>query len=126
METQNQYIPGVCNIGPQEIRRRKQAGWMGLLTTVTLWAVFIWFDVSPLWRLTLFIPAMMAAIGFQQAYMRFCVYYGFARVFNFEEIGKTSSTQQAGFQDKDGRKAWQIIIVSILVGLVISFSAYVF
>ena len=127
METiQNKYIPGVCNIGPAEIKKRKQAGWMGLIATVLLWAAFIWFDVPSAWRLLLFFPAMMSATGFLQAYMHFCAYFGFVSLFNFGDVGKTDSVQQAEFRVKDRKKAWQIIIYSVLIGAAAAFLAYLF
>ena len=124
MSTQNQYIPGVCNIGPAEIKKRKQAGWIGLIATVMFWVLFIWFDIPRVWKFTLFFPAMMSAVGFLQAYMHFCVYFGFASLFNFSNVGKTDTVQQAEFRAKDRRKAWQIIIYAILIGLVVTFIAY--
>ena len=124
MEAQNKYIPGVCNIGPAEIKKRKQAGWIGLILTVALWAIFIWFDIPSIWRLTLFFPAMMSVTGFLQAYMHFCVYFGFANLFNFGDVGKTDSVSQAEFRKNDRRKAWQIVSYSILISLVITFVAY--
>jgi len=127
METiQNKYIPGVCNIGPEEIKKRKQAGWIGLVATVLLWAVFIWFDVAVPWRLLLFFPAMMSATGFLQAYMHFCAYFGFASLFNFGDVGKTDSVSQAEFRAKDRRRAWQIVIYSILIGLAVALVGYFF
>ena len=127
METiQDKYIPGVCNIGPEEIKKRKQAGWMGLIATILLWATFSWFDVPAVWRLSLFFPAMMSATGFLQAYMHFCAYFGFASLFNFSDVGKTDSVSQAEFRAKDRRKAWQIIIYSVLVGAAVAFLAYLF
>lgn len=125
MEIQNKYIPGVCNIGPEEIKKRKQSGWIGLIATAVLWTLFIWFDVPAAWRLTLFLPAMMSATGFLQAYMHFCAYFGFASLFNFGNVGKTDSVQQAEFRAQDRRRAWQIVIYSILIGLVASLLAYV-
>ena len=127
METiQDKYIPGVCNIGPAEIKKRKQTGWMGLVATIVLWTAFIWFDAPYAWRLLLFFPAMMSAAGFLQAYMRFCAYFGFASLFNFGDVGKTDSVQQAGFRAKDKRRAWQIIIYSVFVGVAVAFLAYLF
>lgn len=123
--TQDKYIPGVCNIGEEEIKKRKQAGWMGLVATIALWALFIWFDVSQAWRLTIFLPAMISATGFLQAYMHFCAYFGFASIFNFGDVGKTDTIQQAEFRVKDRRKAWQIIIYSILIGIVVALAAYI-
>ena len=124
MEMQNKYIPGVCNIGPAEINKRKQAGWIGLIATIALWAIFIWFDIPSIWRLTLFFPAMMSATGFLQAYMHFCAYFGFASLFNFGDVGKTESVSQAELRAKDKRKAWQIVIYAILIGLAVALIAY--
>ena len=123
---EDKYIPGVCNIGPAEIKKRKQAGWTGLIATVLLWMAFIWFDVPSAWRLLLFFPAMMSATGFLQAYMHFCAYFGFASLFNFGDVGKTDSVSQAEFRAKDRRRAWQIIIYSVLVGVIAAFLAYLF
>ena len=122
---EGKYIPGVCNIGLAEIKKRKQAGWLGLIATIALWAVFVWFSVAPAWRLLLFFPAMMSATGFLQAYMHFCAYFGFASLFNFGDVGKTDSVSQAEFRAKDRRRAWQIIIYSVLIGLTISLTAYI-
>ena len=121
---QQEYVPGVCNIGPAEIRKRKQSGWIGLVATIALWAIFIWFDIPPIWRLALFLPAMMSATGFLQAYMHFCVYFGFWNLFNFGDVGKTDTVQKAEFRAKDRRRAWQIIIYSILIGLAVALFAY--
>ena len=123
---EDKYIPGVCNIGPAEIKKRKQAGWTGLIATVLLWMAFIWFDVPSAWRLLLFFPAMMSATGFLQAYMHFCAYFGFASLFNFGDVGKTDSVSQAEFRARDRRRAWQIIIYSVLVGVIAAFLAYLF
>ena len=120
----SKYIPGVCNIGPAEIARRKWAGWIGLLATMILWAIFVWFDIPRIWRLTLFIPSALAATGFLQAYMRFCAHFGFSGLFNFAKTGKTDHITQAEFRAKDRKKAWQIIIYSVLIGLAVALIAY--
>lgn len=67
---------------------------------------------------------MMSAIGFLQAYARFCVYFGFAALFNFGDIDRTDTVQQAEFRAKDRRKAWRIIIYSFLIGLAVALTAY--
>jgi hypothetical protein len=124
MKPIDKYIPGACNIGPAEIKRRKQAGWVGLISTAVLWVSFIWFDTPSVWRLTLFLPAMMSATGFLQAYMHFCVYFGFANLFNFGDVGKTDSVTQADFRAKDRRRAWQLIIYAGLIGIGVAVVAY--
>lgn len=120
----NRYIPGVCNIGPDEIKRRKIGGWSGLIITIALWGAFFLFDIPRIWTLLLFFTAMMSAVGFLQAYMRFCVYFGFANLFNFGDVGKTDSVSQAEFRKKDRKKAWQLLGYAFLISIVITFLAY--
>ena len=125
MDTQNQYIPGVCNIGKSETNRRKQAGWLGLIVTIVLYGLLVYIGAPRLWRLFIFIPAMMAAVGFLQARMHFCAYFGMQGVFNFSpEIGKTETVEQAEFRAMDRRRALQIIIYSVIIGAVVAAAAY--
>ena len=124
MQAQNQYIPGVCNIGRNEITKRQSAGWIGLIFTVGLFGLFAYLGAPRFWRLLIFIPATAAAIGFLQARMHFCAYFGMRGVFNFEDVGKTDTVEQAEFRAKDRRKAWQIIIYSVIVGIIITTLAY--
>ena len=120
----SKYIPGVCNIGPAEIAIRKQAGWIGLSVTIVLWALFIWLDAPRIWRLALFIPTVISATGFLQAYMRFCVHFGFFGLFNFGKTGRTDNITQQEFRAKDLHKAWQIVAYSVLIGLAVALIAY--
>jgi len=121
MASKAEYVPGVCNIGPAEIGMRKRVGWLGLATTVLLWAAFIAFRVPAPWRLFLFLPASMGATGFLQAAMHFCAGFGMRGLINFgSEIGKTESVDQAEFRLKDQRKARLIGLYSVLIGIVIA------
>ena len=121
----DKYIPGVCNIGKPEIKRRKQAGWTGLIITVILLGLFLYFDVPHPWRLIIFIPAMITAIGFLQARMHFCAYFGMQGFFNFSpDIGKTDTVEQAEFRAMDRRTAWQIIISSAIIGVAVALISY--
>lgn len=124
MKTSDQYIPGVCNIGPDEIAHRNKVAWIGLVFTIILWVLFITLDVPALWRLTLFIPATISATGFLQAYMKFCVYFGFANLFNFGSVGNTDTVSQAEYRAKDKKKAWQITLSAILIGIVVAYIGY--
>lgn len=125
MAVASEYVPGVCNIGPAEIRRRRQSGWLGLGATVVLWAAFFLFRVPAPWRLFLFLPSMIGATGFLQAGMHFCAGFGMRGVFNFgAEVGKTESVEQAEFRRKDQRKARSIGLLSALAGLVVAAAGF--
>jgi hypothetical protein len=125
MSSKSEYIPGVCNIGPAEIYRRKQAGWLGAAATVLLWIAFFIFKVPALWRVLLFIPSTMAAVGFLQAAMHFCAAFGMLGVFNFgPNVGKTDTVEQAEFRRQDRQKALRILFYSILIGAATSIAGY--
>jgi hypothetical protein len=121
LTTMQEYVPGVCNIGPAEIRRRSQIGWIGSGVTILLWLAFSIFRVPAPWRLLLFFPASMGATGFFQSALHFCAGFGMSGVFNFgPEVGKTESVEQAEFRLKDRRKARLIALYSALVGIVVA------
>jgi len=119
------YIPGVCNIGRAEIRRRRQSGWFGLGLTVVLWALFVLLGVAAPWRLVLFLPAAVGAAGFLQAALHFCAAFGMRGVFNFgPAVGTTDTVEQAEFRRKDVAKARLIALYSALIGLVIALAGF--
>ena len=125
METiKNEYIPGVCNMGTQEIKRRMRAGWGGAVVTIIVWGVFVWLETPAVWRLALFFPASMSAMGFVQAYSHFCAYFGFASLFNLGDLGKTDTVVQAEFRSQDRRKAWQIVTVAFGIGVAVALLGY--
>jgi hypothetical protein len=55
--SENHYIPGACNMGKAEIKRRKMAGWSGLVLTAITIALLLWFNAPHSMRLAVFIPA---------------------------------------------------------------------
>ena len=120
-----QYIPGVCNIGQAEIRKRLVIGWVSLVVTVALWAAFIIGRFAPPWRLVLFFPATMVAAGFLQSAWHFCAKFGLKGVFNFgPNVGKTDTVEQAEYRRQDRRTALAIIGLSALAGAVVAAVAY--
>jgi hypothetical protein len=122
----DKYIPGVCNIGPAEIKRRMRGGWFELGVTILLWLAFLVFHVPAGWRLTLFFPAFLSAEGFLQAAFHFCAGFGTRGLFNFgTEVGKTETVQQAEFRRKDKNKALLISLYSALIGIAVAALGFV-
>lgn len=121
----DRYIPGVCNIGPAEIRMRRASGLFGLGVTIIMFALFYVVDVDPLVRLLIFVPAVLAASGFLQAQLHFCARFGMSGLFNFgDDIRKQESIDQADYRRKDQRKAITIIAGSAAIGLGVAFIAF--
>ncbi len=118
--TQNQYVPGSCNIGKAEIAKRKIGGWSGLIATVFLYVILMYSGAAPMLHLFLFFPAMMAATGFLQAYNHFCVYFGFASLFNFGDDNTRDTVEQAEYRAKDRQKAWQIVWIAFFIAVAVT------
>ena len=121
----DQYIPGVCNIGPAEIRMRRMSGYLGLVTTVILIVLFYFFPVDPLVRLVVFLPAAIAASGFLQARLHFCARFGMSGLFNVgDDLKQQQTVDQAEYRRKDQQKALVIIGASAAIGIVAAVVAY--
>jgi hypothetical protein len=119
MNSTNNYIPGVCNIGKEEANKRKKVGIAGLILTIIAYSFFVYFNVSKGIRFLIFIPAIISASGFIQARMHFCAYYGLAEMFNFDSLGKSSKVKDDEFIRKDKMRARSIIYFSVLIGIVV-------
>jgi hypothetical protein len=118
-----EYRPGVCNIGPAEIARRRRAGHTGLVATVALLAVLVAIDAPPLARLVLVIPATIAASGYLQARFKFCAGFGGAGVFNFGDVGATETVVDETARAADRRKAGRIGLASFAIGSAVAIAA---
>ena len=95
------YVPGVCNIGPMEIRRRRAFGIAGFAAALVLFVVLVAVD-APAWtRLILLLPLMGGTFSWLQARRRFCAGFAMAGIANF---GGADDLQR-GVQDPEARKA---------------------
>ena len=113
-----EYRPGVCNIGPAEIRRRRQIGYLGFAAAVVVAAVLVLVD-APTWtRLVVALPVAIALSGFIQARMRFCAGFAMAGLQNMGELGGQVQVEDAAARAADRRKAMLINAAAITGGLV--------
>jgi hypothetical protein len=127
MASQQTYIPGVCNIGPAEIRMRRWTGHIGLAATIFLIGSYVASPADPATRLFIFFPAAVATLGYMQAAMHFCAQFGIFGIFNVSQsFGKRESVEQREFRRKDQRKALLIIASSVSVGILVALIAYLF
>ena len=116
---QLEYVAGACNIGPEEITRRKRAAVAGLVATLFLTVALVALGapsgLGP--RLLIALPLTGAAIGWIQARRRFCMAYGRAGTFNLEKIGNMSRVVDAAELAADRRTALIIAAQGLAVGL---------
>jgi len=74
----SEYIAGSCNIGKGEIRRRQSVALVGLFLVFFSASTILGTEQSRSVRLSIFLPAMIFAVGFIQARKKFCLAYGLA------------------------------------------------
>ena len=111
------YVPGVCNIGPAETARRRRIGETGAAATVGVAALLALTRAGRPWRLLLAVPATASAAGFLQAAHRFCAAFGWRGVFNFGATGSVRSVEEAAARAEDRRLAVRIALQSLAIGL---------
>jgi hypothetical protein len=117
--TSLEYQPGVCNIGPAEIARRRRAGHIGAIATLAVLAILLAIGAPPLARLIIALPAAGAASGYLQAWFKFCAGFGSRGVFNFGPLGTTETVIDDAARARDRGKARQIGLASLLIGLAV-------
>ena len=103
------YIPGTCNIGKGEIRRRQLVAVLGLFFSISTLLTFNTVDAPSEIRLGIFFPLFVTAIGFVQSRSKFCLAYGFAGTFN---LGKLGDIQRVA--GKEDRAADRVTALKIL------------
>ncbi len=119
------YEPGVCNIGPAEIARRRRAGHSGLIATIGLLGALAAVKAPPFTRFTVALPAAVAASGYLQARLRFCAGFGSRGVYNFGEIGPMLEVADDDARAADRVRALQIGAASAAIGTAVGIAAVV-
>ena len=114
------YVPGQCNLGPEEIRRRMNIGWLGVALTLLVVIVLEIFDASRIYRIIVLPTIGVALSGFLQARHRFCYLYGWRGVFSIAGRKKFEKVVGSAELKKDRNTAISIIIKMLLGSLLLT------
>lgn len=117
------YQPGVCNIGPAEIARRRRSGHFGAIATVVLFVALVAIGAPHWLRFIVALPAAAAAAGYIQAQMRFCIAFGSLGVFNFGELGPREQVVDRDARARDRMRAVQLMAACAGVGVAVGIVA---
>jgi hypothetical protein len=110
-----QYIPGSCNIGKGEIKRRQFVALLGLFLSIFALVTLISIDAPTSSRIGIFFPLMMASVGYVQSRSKFCLAYGFAGTFNVGKMGQISRVESPEDRAADRKTALTILGKSFLL-----------
>ena len=121
----SKYVPGSCNIGKAEIRRRYRIGYIGLFIALSGALIIHITNASSLWKLLIFFPVFYSVSGFIQAISKFCFVYGFRNVISFTGIRRFERIKDEKLIRKDRRKAILIVSIVTIISLMIIAFYYV-
>ena len=118
-----EYIPGTCNIGKGEIRRRQTVAVIGAFASISSFVALTSIDAPKDSRLGIFFPLFVASVGFVQSRSKFCLAYGFAGTFNIGKLGDIKRVASKEDRAADRKTALAIlgksfILAAIATGIV--------
>jgi len=108
-----------CNIGPEEIARRRRAALPATVLTLIVSVILVAINAPAPVRLLVWPIAAGAAVGWLQVVHRFCVAFGALGLQNFGRLGEESHVDQE-IRAADRRRALQLIFEGVLIGLVVT------
>lgn len=111
------YVPGSCNLGKSEIRRRQIVALIGAIVTISSFIGLQVSDTANSARWSLFAPLMVFSIGFIQSRKKFCLAYGLMGTFNLGKLGEISRVQSAEDRRADRITAFKIFAQSSLLAI---------
>jgi len=119
-----EYIPGSCNIGIREVRRRQLVGGIGLFLTISTILGLYRKHGTYLARLGVFLPAVVMSMGYLQGRKKFCLAFGLSGLFNFGKLGSPKRVISEVDRKIDREAAIKLMLQA--VGLAALVTAFVF
>jgi hypothetical protein len=117
--TLSQAAPPRCNIGPDEIAKRRQSAIAGSVVVGLIAVGLIALRVPAPARLVFWPVATAGAVMWLQVVHRFCVAFGALGLENFGRLGQQHGVE-ATIRAADRRRALQVILEGALIGLVVT------
>ncbi len=114
------YIPGTCNIGTGEIRRRQIVAIIGAVLSLVTLIGMITSSAPRSARFGIIAPLAIASIGWVQSRKKFCLAYGFMGTFNFGKLGQISRVSDSASKLADRKTALKILGQSLFLALAIT------
>jgi hypothetical protein len=117
--TLDRSIAPRCNIGPEEIARRRRSALVATIMTALVAVALVALSAPPAVRLLIWPLATAAAVTWLQVVNRFCVAFGALGLENFGRLGDEVHVDRHQ-RSADRRRALQLILEGALIGLVVA------
>jgi hypothetical protein len=112
------YIPGTCNLGKSEVKRRQFVALLGLALSVFS-AVSLW-NASLTTKATVVLPLFVFSVGYVQSRKKFCMAYGFAGSFNLGKLGELARVSDPADRAADRKMALRILLEAALLAIALT------
>ena len=109
-----EYLPGSCNIGGVEVRRRRIAGLFGAGLSLLTFLFLVAVGASSGMRIIIFFPFLLTVISWFQTRRRFCLAFGLAGTFNFGSAADLSRVADPADLRADRVRALKTILESLV------------
>jgi hypothetical protein len=119
-DAQSVYRAGACNIGPQEIARRRRAGLVAIGIAAVVAVVLVVIDAPAVLRLAVFPPLASGLVSLEQVRRRFCVGFALAGLRNFGPLGTPDRVTDDADLAADRRAALRMIAYMSATALAVS------
>ena len=114
------YRAGACNIGPEEIARRRRSGLAAIGIALVIGVALVVAD-APAWSRVLVFPFLAGGlVSLEQARRRFCVAFAMAGVSNFGAVGRTERVEQDAHRAADRRAALTMVATMSAIAAVLT------
>jgi len=117
-----QYRAGACNIGGQERRQRRLLGYGSLLAGVVYLTVVVALSLDPVYAAGVGAFAYGGVLGVLQARERFCVAYGMAGQYGFDD--GSGSVADGAQRSRDRKRAVALSAKAGVVAVLAAGAAY--
>ena len=112
------YIPGTCNLGKSEVKRRQFVALLGLALSIFS-AVSLW-NASLTTKATVVLPLFVFSVGYVQSRKKFCMAYGFAGSFNLGKLGELARVSDPADRAADRKMALRILLEAALLAIALT------
>lgn len=114
------YQAGVCNIGPDEIARRRRSGLIGLAITAVVAVALVALHLPAVTRVILFLPLAGGIVSIEQARRHFCAGFALAGIRNFGRLGTVEQVADPVAVKADRRAALIMVGYSAAIAAVVT------
>ena len=114
------YSPGVCNIGPREIAKRRAFGIAGIVASVVLGVVLVASDAPQIARAIVIFPLWGAIVSLEQARRKFCAAFAYAGIRSVNGSDATESVARAADLALDQAAARRLVAECGAIALAIT------